>query len=231
MNIDRLDWDSTFFGLRIGRVTINTIEDGCLLASQYSTIKKDYDLLYVFAPHGFSFSASGARLIDEKVTYTLHDNHTTPQDSNIILWDSQWGVTDDLRHLALVSGEYSRFKLDDRLPNGSYERLYSRWIEQSVNHAIATDVFCYLMDGVPKGLVTLNHKNGIGDIGLVAVHEDYHYRGIGTTLMQHAIHYPKEKNIQKLSVVTQLANVPACRLYEKNGFTIESISDVWHWWL
>lgn len=231
MNIDRLDWDSNFFGLRIGRIAINTREESSLLASRYSAIEKDYDLLYVFATHGLSFLASGARLIDEKVTYTFHDNHEASQDSNIILWDSQWGVSGELLHLALVSGEYSRFKLDDKFPVGSYEHLYSRWIEQSVNHATASDVFCYMIDGVPKGLVTLSHKNGIGNIGLVAVHEDCQHRGIGTAMMHNVIHYSKEKQLQKLSVVTQLANTPACKLYEKSGFTIESISNVWHWWL
>lgn len=231
MNIDRLDWDSNFFGLRIGRVAINTIEDNSLLASQESQTRKDYDLLYVFSNHGLTFSAPGARLMDEKVVYSLSTFSNTIIDKNIISWSENQGVPYELLHLALVSGKYSRFKLDDRLPNGSYERLYSRWIEQSVNHAIASDVFCYMIEGVPKGLVTLNHKNGIGDIGLVAVHEDNHCCGIGSALMRHVIHYSKENNIQKLSVVTQLANVPACRLYEKSGFIIESISDVWHWWL
>ncbi len=231
MNIDRLNWDSNFFGLRIGRVAINTRKDSSLLANQSSSIKKDYDLLYVFAPHGLSFSASGARLMDEKVTYSFHDNHVASQDINIIFWDSQWGVSDELLHLALVSGEYSRFKLDNKFPIGSYERLYSRWIEQSVNHAIATDVFCYMIDGVPKGLVTLNHKNGIGDIGLVSVHEDCQHRGIGTSMMRHVIHYSNERQLQKLSVATQLANKPACKLYERSGFSVESITDVLHWWL
>lgn len=231
MKIEKLDWDSNFFGLRIGRVEIRNREENAFITSQESQIRKDYDLLYVFANHGLTFSAPKARMMDEKVIYSLSTFSNTIIDKNIISWSENQGVPYELLHLALVSGKYSRFKLDDRLPNGSYERLYSQWIEQSVNHAIASEVFCYMIEGVPKGLVTLNHKNGIGDIGLVAVHEDYQHRGIGTSMMRNAIRYSKEKRLQKLSVVTQHANTPACNLYEKSGFSVESVIDVWHWWL
>jgi len=231
MRIERLDWDSDFFGLRIGRVDIGSLEESAQLASQCSVIKNDFDLLYVFANHGLSFSASGATLMDEKVVYSLSDVSDPLMDRDIIPWSADRGVSDDLLHLALVSGEYSRFKLDVRLPKGSYERLYSRWIEQSVNRVIASEVFCYLVDGVPRGLATLNIKNNIGNIGLFAVHEDYRQRGIGTALMQYAVHFAQELQLQELSVVTQLANVPACKLYEKCNFKVESVIDVWHWWL
>ena len=140
-------------------------------------------------------------------------------------------MTDELLHLALLSGKYSRFKLDDGFPQGSYKRLYSRWIEQSVNHAISSEVFCYMIEDAPRGLVTFNNKNGIGTIGLVAIHEDFQHRGIGSSIMSHVIRYSREKEIEKLTVATQLDNIPACRLYEKSGFEVESVTDVWHWWL
>lgn len=231
MKVEKQDWDSEFFGLRIGRVEICSKEEGLFLASQGPRIRKDYDLLYVFANHGLTFSASDARLVDEKVVYSISPSSNTIIDGNIISWSEKQGVSFDLLHLALVSGEYSRFRLDDKLPKGSYERLYSRWIEQSVNRAIASEVFCYMIDDVPKGLVTIKHKNGKGSIGLVAVHEDYQHQGIGSAMMCKVLLYSKEIQLHRLSVVTQLANRPGCKLYEKSGFIVESITDVWHWWL
>jgi dTDP-4-amino-4,6-dideoxy-D-galactose acyltransferase len=135
-------------------------------------------------------------------------------------------------YLALVSGKYSRFKLDDGFPQGSFERLYSCWIEQSVNHTLATDVFCYMVDGIPRGLVTLDNNNGVGSIGLVAIHEEFQNCGIGTTMMRHVSHYMmQQQDGRRLSVATQLDNIPACRLYEKSGFAVESVTDYHHWWL
>lgn len=231
MMIEKLQWDSDFFGLRIGRAKISSEEDGTFLASQVKAVKEDYDLVYVFANHGCKFHADNARLIDRKVVYSLADATHSKLCQDVALWDSSRGVTDELLHLALMSGKYSRFKLDDDFPKGSYERLYSRWIEQSVNHMMASEVFCYLIEDVPRGLVTLNNKNGIGTIGLVSIQEDFQHHGIGSIMMCHVIRYSREKQIEKLTVATQLDNIPACRLYEKSGFKVESVTDVWHWWL
>jgi dTDP-4-amino-4,6-dideoxy-D-galactose acyltransferase len=170
-------------------------------------------------------------LVDKKVEYALSDTSQFEPNHNVTLWDNYRGVTDDLLHLALVSGQYSRFKLDENLPAGSYERLYSRWIEKSVNGTLSSEVFCYMVNEIPRGLVTLDIKNGVGTIGLVAIHEDFQHQGIGIAMMRHVIYHVKMKHCLKLSVATQFDNLPACRLYEKSGFVIESITDVWHWWL
>lgn len=231
MSVEKLVWDSVFFNLRIGRADIVSKENRMVLVSQKEALKEDFDLVYVFSSHGLGFPVANAKLMDEKVVYSLLDMSHSKPNQNVTLWDCGKGTTDDLLHLALVSGQYSRFKLDESLPAGSYERLYSRWIEQSVNGILATEVFCYMVDEIPRGLVTLDIKKGIGVIGLVAINEDFQHRGIGTAMMQHVIHYAWMKQCSQLSVATQLDNIPACRLYEKSGFLVESITDVWHWWL
>lgn len=231
MKVERLVWDSNFFGLRIGRAFVSSEEEGAALASQRKNLEEGYDLLYVFTGHGMRFPDDKAKLVDKKVVYSLSKVVPSEANPSVELWDANKGVTDELLHLALVSGKYSRFKLDDSLPSGSYERLYSRWIEQSVNHAIATEVFCYMVNSVPRGLVTVNRKNGVGTIGLVAIHEEFQGQRIGSALIQHVIRYAREGQCLKLSVATQHNNIPACRLYEKNGFEVESVTDVWHWWI
>ncbi len=231
MRVERLVWDSDFFGLRIGRACISSEEEAMTLAGGRKHLEEDYDLLYVFTSHGMRFPDDKAKLVDEKVVFSLSKVASSEVNPNVELWDVNKGVTDELLHLALVSGKYSRFKLDDSLPSGSYERLYSRWIEQSVNHMIATEVFCYMVNDMPRGLVTLDRNNGNGTIGLVAIHEDFQYQGIGSAMTQHVIRYAQEWHCLKLSVATQHNNNPACRLYKKNGFEVESVTDVWHWWL
>ena len=231
MDINRLDWDSGFFGLRIGRVSINSEEECLALAERRTLAQNDFDLVYVFASHGLDVSLPNAQLVDEKVVYKLSNTFYSESNHRVILWDSNKGVTDDLLHLALVSGKYSRFHTDEGLPAGSYERLYSRWIEQSVNRVLATKVFCYIEDEVPRGLVTLDEKDGYGSVGLVAIHEGFQSRGIGTAMMKHVIGQMHVGRIQKLYVTTQAANMPACRLYEKCGFQVESVTDIWHWWM
>lgn len=231
MKVRKLDWDSEFFGMRIGRAEVSSEKDAVALVGQRDALKGDYDLVYIFEDHGLGFCLPKAKLVDEKVVYTLQDTSQSEFNNDVMIWDARQSVTEDLLHLALVSGKYSRFKLDNAFPKGSYERLYTRWIEQSVKLNMATEVFCYMHDDTPKGLITLDMKNGRGTVGLVAIHEECQNQGIGSLMMRHVIHYALQCRCEKLSVATQLCNVPACKLYEKNGFVIESVTDVWHWWM
>ena len=120
MNVERLSWDSSFFGLRIGRSFVGSIEDCCALAAQKDRLKADYDLVYVFGNQGVTFCCEGATLVDRKMVYTLSECSAVGSDDNVVLWDCDKPVSDALLHLALVSGKYSRFKLDNQFPSGGY---------------------------------------------------------------------------------------------------------------
>ena len=48
MDIRVLEWDSAFFGLRIGRVDLRTKADAVELQSHHEELKMQFDLLYVF---------------------------------------------------------------------------------------------------------------------------------------------------------------------------------------
>ena len=64
MTIEKLIWDSSFFGLRIGRTFVSSKEESEALAAQINLVKENYDLVYVFASHGLAFAASNAKLVD-----------------------------------------------------------------------------------------------------------------------------------------------------------------------
>jgi len=230
MEIVPLLWDSDFFGLRIAKAVVASEEDITFLACQEGTLRNHFDLIYIFSEPGLEMPFEKALLVDRKAVFSLTAPRHFDVDPAITGWDSPV-ASDALISLALVSGKFSRFKLDKSFPVGSYEKLYTRWIEQSVNKSMATDVFCYMMDGTPRGLVTLDLHDGEGVIGLVGVDEDYQHRGIGSALVRHVISYVHGQQGERLSVATQMDNKPACRLYSGCGFSLESVTKIWHWWL
>lgn len=230
MEIIPLEWDSNFFGMRIAKAVVSSKEDVVALSQHEKDLRNLFDLVYIFSEPVIDIPFGNARLVDRKAVFTLSPPEHFEANPTITSWDSP-EVSDALVSLALVSGRYSRFKLDRNLPAGSYERLYTRWIEQSVNKAIASDVFCYMMDGGPRGLLTLDFRDGQGVIGLVAVDEEYQHRGIGKALVKHAVSYVYEHQGVGLRVATQMDNELACRLYSGCGFSLESVTKIWHWWL
>lgn len=232
MEIIPLNWDSKFFNLRIAKAVVASQDDVTELSEHAKALRERFDLIYIFTEPGLEMPMNGACLVDKKAVYSLILNSPTFYDTDkcIECWESL-ETTESLVSLALVSGKYSRFKIDRRFPVGSYEKLYTQWIKQSVNKSIATEVFCYMIDEYPRGLLTLDRSEDRYIIGLVAVDEDYQHRGIGTALIKHAISNVNEHDGGLISVTTQLDNEQACLLYSKCGFSLESVNWVWHWWL
>lgn len=231
MDIRVLQWDSDFFGLRIGRADLQTKADALELRAMHEELKRQFDLLYVFDPNAIGFEAEGARLVDEKILYSK-PCEPRKQFSDVAFFQ---GATpsDDLYRLALVSGGYSRFKLDERLPKGSYERLYNRWIENACPKEGTNKQILLFKDeqNVARGMITIDHQGELGHIGLVAVDTEVQHQGIGGKIMSTLDGYLFERGIKTLEVPTQKANSDACRWYEKNGFTIQSVLPIYHWWL
>lgn len=231
MEIRKLEWDSEFFGLQIGKVDLQTLDDAVDLALMHYDLKYQYDLLYVFSKDGLSFDAIGAELVDEKILYS---KPCEPREQyNDISFYKQEVPSEDLYRLALVSGGYSRFKLDDRLPKGSYERLYTRWIENACpKEGTNKQILIYLdAQNIVKGMITLDYQGDLGHIGLVAVDTVCQHQGIGGKIMSTLDGYLYEKGVKTLEVPTQKANKDACRWYETNGFKVKSVTPIYHWWL
>lgn len=230
VKVELLEWDSSFFGLRIGKTIVSTQKELDELSFMRDGLGEKYDLIYIFSEKDISAPVPGFILVDRKVIYSMEVTDPSCFDNHILEYKEPF-VSEDLLKLALASGEYSRYKLDKQFPSNSYERLYTRWIEQSVNHSIADEVFCYTIKGSPKGLITLKRDNNSGIIGLVATDSECRGIGIGSAMLQHVKHYLFTKGGKKLDVATQYDNKAACHLYEKAGFTISSCTNVWHWWL
>ncbi len=231
MTVRTLDWDSRFFGLRIGRADLQTGTDCEELSRRHAEWKQQYDLLYVFDNGAVGFRAAGARLVDKKILYSKPCEPHKPF-PNCTFFNGDH-PTDALYHLALVSGGFSRFKLDQRLPKGSFEQLYSRWIENACPAEGSNRRILISEDehGVAQGMITFDYQDALGHIGLVAVNTDRQHSGIGSRLIATVESYLFEQGVKTLEVPTQKANTDACRWYEKNGFTIQNKTPIYHWWL
>lgn len=231
MEIRALQWDSDFFRLRIGRADILSTEDSLFLAARREELKQQFELLYVFDPNNIGFNVNGALLVDEKILYS---KPCEPRKQyNDISFFKQATPSEDMYRLALVSGGYSRFKLDERLPQGSYERLYTRWIENACpKEGTNKQILTYLdTNSIAKGMITIDYQGELGHIGLVAVDTDCQHQGIGGKIMSTLDGYLFDLGVKTLEVPTQKANTDACRWYEKNGFTVQSRTQIYHWWL
>lgn len=241
----RLDWDSEFFGFPVSTLDPQLSAEGLpdvLAELRHRRVTLVTWLLPSPDPvrRGAAL-AHGARHVDEKVTFTGRVEAVlaaTPADGPpVIRWPGDAGP---LRVLALEAGRFSRFRTDPQFPRAGFEALYTRWLERSVAGELARAVFVSGSLSQPTGLVTVGDRGGRAEIGLIAVDAAARGAGVGKALVRAAaaLRAPRVESTRpsstgegELQVVTQLANVPACRLYERCGLRIASVQPVFHFWL
>jgi GNAT superfamily N-acetyltransferase len=81
------------------------------------------------------------------------------------------------------------------------------------------------------GFATVSERNGQGDIGLIAVGEAYRGQGIGGALVNAAECWFRHQGCTRARVVTQEANALACQFYTRCGYTMETVTPYYHFWL
>jgi dTDP-4-amino-4,6-dideoxy-D-galactose acyltransferase len=125
----------------------------------------------------------------------------------------------------------SRFAKDINITDLQRGKIYKLWIANSVNGEIAKQVLVYRQQQQIIGMITLGEKNNRGDIGLLAISPSHRGQNIAMQLVQAAQAQFIKDGYQFSQVVTQLDNIPACRLYEKCGYRQEKIENFYHFWL
>jgi len=233
--ISSLDWDSKFFGVKTGRLDTADLSVVDLVAGLKTINENKYQLVYIFTSHidevmKYEVIKAGGKLVDEKVTYSMNISGFVPDLTDKIYSCKGTKPDKDLEVLAIESGKYSRFRTDDRIPRKKFEELYLLWMKNSLNGTFASEVFTYMEDGKKLGMVSIDIRKGEGWIGIIAVNEAFRGRSIGKLLIHTVIQYCKENEVDILNVQTQMKNKVSCAFYEKNGFKIRNIEDVYHFW-
>jgi ribosomal protein S18 acetylase RimI-like enzyme len=83
------------------------------------------------------------------------------------------------------------------------------------------NVYFAYADGHLAGQITITkHWNAYAWIDDFAVDVEFRRHGIGRALMQKAVDWAKGRHLPGIMLETQDVNVPACRFYEKFGFTL-----------
>lgn len=231
-----LEWDTQFFGIKIAK--INDFKSEEEFYDILNEIKRNkIKLLYFFIEPDDIYRNSillknNAILVDEKITYKLNiENIHIADNFQHIKFYSNNELTQDLINISIQTSEFSRFRIDKNIGDSFCDKLYTKWIENAVNKHFNDAIYVYSENGRIEGLVTLKSIADSGSISLIGVDAKSRGKNIGTLLIKKSIVHYQEMNINYIEVVTQKANALACKFYEKNGFTIQSIKNIYHLWV
>jgi len=232
-----LDWDSRFFGVRIGRAVPRRLSAETAARLLRWCASQQIDCVYMLADPG---DIQTVRLVEERgfrcvdIRVTLNRSAADPgrggaKFDGTVRNALQSDVT-ALRAMARTGFRLSRFYFDPTFPRASVDALYETWIEKSCN-GYADAVLVAASGGQVAGYVTC-HRDGAakGRLGLLGVRDDWQGRGLGHVLVNSALAWFRESGASEVYVVTQGRNRAALRLYQGCGFVIDAVELWYHRW-
>ena len=240
----QLNWDSDFFGFKVGRIHQVVVDIASLnetLHSIEAESERSFQLLYLSNPTEIadlsSISANfKLKFVDRKITYSKELTKVV-EPTNLQINSYQKVFPEpQLMQLAIQSGIYSRFNIDENIKQQQFEALYEQWMMNSVLRKMAKEVLTYhtkelSMLPTIAGMVTIKEINEQhSEIGIIAVEKGFRGQGIGKQLMTASENWSFKNGYQNLQVVTQGANLPACKLYESCGYQIIKVEYCYHLW-
>lgn len=236
LNLQRLEWDSQFFGFGVGRLPGPFESESALAAVLQKAPELGLRVVYGVCRHGDAAShdlalAAGGQFVDAKRTYCL--DLASVQPTRIALDNAGDDACSRrrLRSLAWQAAQFSRFRIDSAFPMGSWRRMYSAWVRNSLNGQLADAVLVERAEGFIIGMITVSHREKRGQIGLFAVDHRWRGRGVGGRLLDAALRRCRAEGCEQLLVVTQGANAAACHSYERAGYRVTGEQDIFHFWI
>jgi dTDP-4-amino-4,6-dideoxy-D-galactose acyltransferase len=236
-----LEWDTAFFGIRIGRVNdqvlteerVRQIDEWCnqkAIGCLYFLARADDALTTRLAEeHGF-------RLVDVRVTLTRSPASSAgvrgiPAGGGLVVRRARLADVTTLQSIARASHHGTRFYHDPGFAPHLCEALYETWIQRSCE-GYADAVFVAESNGSPVGYVSCHvvEEPRTGRIGLAGVSRQVQNKGVGQTLVLNALDWFADQGAAEVSVVTQGRNVAAQRLYQRCGFLTQKVQLWYHKW-
>ena len=234
------NWDSDFFNIRIAEASVNDFKIKNYRELRELFLRDEIELVYLYpedAVSDNSFSRlqlfTDTKLVFSKSLGSKKDNlnpiYSTHEDLSDYMIDKWYP---DLLELAFSSGIFSRFRLDPGFRNNEFKRLYTEWLDQSINKIIADKVIVSRgQNNEITGFVTYKESEKSVKIGLIAVSEKERGKGIGKKLLDYVEAKALDSGYEEIIVETQARNSSATNFYIKNSYSLMKEIKLYHLWI
>lgn len=236
-----LAWDTNYFGIKSGRLTLNSkVEE-----SDYVEIKKIIEGDKFLVIDNINNDSQNNLLIADVLGGYLTDiNIQLYQDivckmksvdikENNIKVINNMEYNNEIVNISRDSYKYSRFFNDPLLDKYKASNVYSHWVESSFLKENKY-FLCYYVGLKIAGyiLFTIDTIEEDCTIELIAVDKNRKGKNIGTEMIRYLRKYLEInfKNIKGIQVGTQGDNIVAINFYVKNGFKFKEVKTVYHLW-
>ena len=233
--IQRLDWDSEFFGLEIGRIFPRRLNERILDFALKEIESAGLECVYYLCDCNDAESvrlAEGAGFHFTDIRLTLECASRRELRPNPAIRPGRVSDIPALEDIASAAYIYSRYWFDQGFSREDCQRFYENWVAKCVSEPNYAQTFVYGREGErPSGFIAVRRQSAsTGAIILLGVANGARGQGLGPALIEHALDWAARDDLQSLEVVTQGRNYAAQRAYQRAGFTTGKVELWYHLW-
>ena len=235
-----LEWDTAFFGVRIGRVEAERLStDDIKWVLKWCREQRVQCLYFLCAPDDDTSVKVAEEhrfhLVDIRLDFSkqlsIGSELEQPSLGTVAVRPFRKEDWPSLQKIAETSYTDTRFFYDEHFPREQAAALYREWLKKSCDEFADALLVSQDQDNAASGFITCHVDSPqSGRIGLVGVSSEARGGGVGQSLVHAAQSYFAKRGVSQISVVTQGRNLAAQRLYQKFGFRSRSLHLWYHKW-
>jgi ribosomal protein S18 acetylase RimI-like enzyme len=235
IHVDEKPWEASFFGYPVHQIRIdNEYTDyesvynntkSSLRKYKYSLPTSTYSTVMIDASNvavanalddiGFHYLVS---VVDMEKTL---DRSTPLVDQKNLYNSITTAISSDksqIKKIAYDSFYYDRWCAEPELDRTIVKKMHEDWAVNCYYRTQADDVLVKTIMDKTVGFIAVSMKDSIARIVLIATDINYRNMGIGSELVKGSCVWGLNRGAKKIIVRTELPNVPAISMYEKEGF-------------
>ena len=236
MNIVKLDWDSDFFGLKVGRVIVSDSDVFDSLSFEKKVLSDDFDLVYVVSLKKMLdfdiLSALPLSLMDIQITMSKKSDKSEcvdyPYEFRTELSEKE---LEECYSILDQTAAVSRFFNEPLIGPEKTKQLYRRWLDNAVSTNFADGIIIAKKNDKIVGIHIVKTDSDIGHCSVIGVSENEKGSGIGRDLWFQALSYWNSMDIvKKYHVPFSIQNSESFNFHLKIGFNkVEEVKYIYHY--
>lgn len=238
MEIEILEWDSEFFGKKIGRLII--LHDNEFNPVHFKDLVNEgnYCLVYIIKYQTIldneKIIKAGLDLVDIQI---LMSKKIVTDEYLNIPYDFRTQLTESERtqcyEIAEQTSSVSRFNKEDLIGSKRTKDLYRKWIDNALNKTYSDGLFLHkrLDKVVGIHLVKSDTENKIGYFTLTGISPILKRQGIGKKLWDQSFcYFSTEKKIDLIKSPFSFQNTESFNFHLKMGFSkVDEVKYIYHY--
>ncbi len=237
MRIEKLTWDSDFFGFNVGRIFIYEKDDFDPREFKKMAFDNNYDLVYVFKFGNFlkdkEISEANLELVDIMLTLSKKLNK---DDFRNITYDYRNQLSEqelkECYYIAEETSVVSRFFNESFIKSRKTRELYRKWIDNALNGSFSDGLFIEKIENKIVGihLIKKDEINKTGFFTLTGVNPKFKRMGLGKKLwMQSFGYFSANDKIELIKSPFSFQNRESFNFHLKMGFSkIQEVKYIYH---